>query len=826
MIGASLNQYQITASLGAGGMGEVFRARDTRLNRDVALKVLPKEFASDPDRRRRFELESKTLAALNHPNILTIHDAGVQDATPYLVSELLTGRTLRDELSGGALSFRKATDYALQIAQGLAAAHSKGIIHRDLKPENIFVTKEGRVKILDFGLAKLQSDLKSEIPNFKSQADPNAPTTVQSTEVGQILGTPAYMSPEQARGLEVDKRTDVWAFGCCLFECLTGSKPFQGRSASDLIAEVLKSEPDWSRVPAATPREIVTLLRRCLEKEPSRRLSSMGDIALVLEEAARTLVAAPGAQGSVPERSDRSTSLRKAALPRWVGPAVMGGLLLMAGILWWVLPPPRRTSRPALPQAAMTPAPSSGSGQTGASGQKSVAVLPFENLSADRADEYLSDGMTEELLNALVKLKDLRVPGRSSSFAFKDKNGPELFHQVGEQLHVSAVLEGSVRKAGDKLRVTAKLVNVADGFYLWSEEYDRDMTNIFAVQSDIAARVAGALKVRLLGAAAQPKKPTESIEAYKLYLQGRQLWNQRTGPAVLQAVGYFERAIAEDPSYALACAGLADCYAILDEYAGLPTRETVPKARAAARKAIELDDTLAEPHAALALVRAFYDWDWAGAEAEFRHAIELNPNYATSYHWYGTLLNSEGRFQEAVVQLQRAREIDPLSPVFSPVLAVNLFLSGNESLAIEVLQKQLALTPNFAPAQVQLGELRLMQGKLSEAILELEAARRLAPEYLYCLGRLGFAYARAGRGDDARTILGQLLDLQDHGHEAGVEIALVLHGLGNDEEALKWLERAVENRAAVDELNSLPLWKDLRPHPRAQALLRKMHLVK
>ena len=453
-------------------------------------------------------------------------------------------------------------------------------------------------------------------------------------------------------------------------------------------------------------------------------------------------------------------------------------------------------------------------------------MLPFVNFSPDKADEYLSDGMTEELLNALVKAKDLRVPGRSSSFAFKGKTGADLYHQVGDQLHVSAVLEGSVRKAGDKLRVTAKLVNVANGFSLWSEEYDRDMTNIFAVQSDIAARVAEALKVRLLGAAAQPKKPTQSIEAYELYLQGRLLWNRRTEASFTQAIDYFNRAIALDPGYALAYAGLADCYAILSDYGGVPPRETVPKARAAALKAIELDGTLGEPHAALGDTESCFDWDWSGAEAEFRRAIDLNPTYATTHHWFGIALDAQNRLGEAVTEFQLAQDLDPLSPINTQSLADALFRIGKEELAIQILQKQIALDPGYAGTHEQLGICLIWQGKPSEAILELEKAHELYGNAAGW-GDCGFAYARSGRASDAQQVLDQLFQLQQGGENVMMEIALVCHGLGDDTRALDYLEKAAEARATgLLYLACSPFWKDLRPHPRAQAILRKMHLVK
>jgi TolB-like protein/Tfp pilus assembly protein PilF len=466
------------------------------------------------------------------------------------------------------------------------------------------------------------------------------------------------------------------------------------------------------------------------------------------------------------------------------------------------------------------------SGSAGSPNTNSVAVLPFVNLSPDKTDEYLSDGMTEELLNALSRVEGLRVPGRSSSFAFKGKTEEDLFRKVGEQLHVGAVLEGSVRKAANQLRITTRLIKVADGFPLWSEEYDRDMTNIFAIQSDIAGRVAEALKVRLLSAGTQPRKPTENIEAYKLYLQGRQLWNRRTSRAITQAINCFNQAIAADPAYALAYSGLADCYAILSDYSGAPLREVAPKTRAAALKAIQLDETLGEPHAALGITKANLDWDWPGAEAEFRRAIELNPNYATTHHWFGNVLGSQEKFKEALAEYQRAQELDPLSDIINAMVARGLFATGREELAIQMLQRQMALHSDFEPFHNALGEFYLVKGKLPEAIHELETALQIDKENPAEWGLRGFAYAHAGRVIDAQSLLSELASMRRQGQNVTVEMSWIQHGLGNDSQALDSLEQASEDRAIqLPEPLTSPLWKDLRPNPRAQAILRQMHLI-
>ncbi|MSO23669.1 MAG: hypothetical protein EXQ58_10545 [Acidobacteria bacterium] len=487
MIGNSLTHYRITAKLGEGGMGEVYRATDSKLGREVAIKVLPASFSRDPQSLARFEREAKALATLNHPHIAAIYGFDADRGTHFLVLELVEGQTLSERLRRGRLPLEEALRVARQIAEAVEAAHAKGIIHRDLKPGNIKFTSDSRVKVLDFGLAKMTVGTRSTaspsasteradgkigdaVERVLTTAEVDASTLrADSTEPGRVMGTPAYMSPEQARGQEVDKRTDVWAFGCCLYECLSGRKPFQGKTASDLMAEVLKSEPDWSQIPQETPPEVVTLLRRCLEKESSRRLSSMGDIAIMLESAGVSSVVPTSTASdrssrckeAHSERRTESESLLTSAATKYGWIAAL--LLLALGVGWWLVHPPGQAAKQVVHPQTNTPS-SPAAGAAPATDQKSIAVLPFVNMSADKDDEYLSDGMTEELLNVLAQVPGLRVPGRSSSFAFKGRTEDNIFRKVGEQLHVATVLEGSVRKAGDKLRITAQLINVAMAF--------------------------------------------------------------------------------------------------------------------------------------------------------------------------------------------------------------------------------------------------------------------------------------------------------------------------------------------------------------------------
>jgi TolB-like protein/class 3 adenylate cyclase/Flp pilus assembly protein TadD len=509
-------------------------------------------------------------------------------------------------------------------------------------------------------------------------------------------------------------------------------------------------------------------------------------------------------------------------------PVAVGLIVALAlGVGWWLLHQPGQTAKQAANPQTNTPG-SPAAATPSATDQKSIAVLAFANLSEDKGNEYFSDGISEELLNVLAKTPGLKVTARTSAFYFKGKQVPVA--EIAQQLGVAYVVEGSVRKAGDKVRITAQLIKAADGFHLWSETYDRNMTmtNIFAIQSDIAERVVEALKVQLLGAVTQQKKPTESIEAYQLFLQGRNSWNRRTDESLKQAVEYFNQAIERDPGYALAYAGLADCHVLLPLYAGTPPREAMPKASAAALKALELDSRLAEPHAALAYAKALFEWDWRGAEAEFRRAIALSPNYATAHHWLAaTVLRALGRLDESLAELQRAQALDPLSPIINAELGEALQLAGKADLGIQILRKQIAPDSAFFLGRMYLGQDYLATGRLPEALAELEPLRRLGGSATYPLGLLGLAYARTGRTSEARTILAQLLELQRQGLDGRVGIAVALHGLGDDEGAQASLEQAVEEKSVWLWMVSYhPLWKDLRPHPRVQAILRRMNLVK
>jgi TolB-like protein/Tfp pilus assembly protein PilF len=629
-------------------MGCVFLAYDPRLHRKVAVKVLATE--AHPDTLRRFEQEARAAGLLNHPNILSVFDVGAHRGAPFIVSELLEGSTLRDRLSRGALSAAEALDLALQLARGLAAAHDKGVVHRDLKPENLFLlASDGRLKILDFGIAKL---LPTQEPS--RALDSRAATTPARTETGTVMGTVGYMSPEQVRGEHADQRSDIFSFGAILYELLAGRRAFEGEAQVEVGYAILNQEP-----PPLDNEELDALVRRCLAKSPKARFQTAHELAAELQ----------ALQG---------TDLALGRSPRPRRRSLFGGLASLArGAGRWIARPPE---------------------------SKSIAVLPFANLSGDPQTDYFSDGMTEELINALAGVSGLRVASRTSSFAFKGKLGD--VRRIGEKLAVGAVVEGSVRKSGSRVRISARLVNAGDGYQIWSQTFERDMIDIFELQDEISRTVADGLKVKLGDSGAPLVAPsTKDVEAYHLYLKGRYHFNQRPA-GIRKGIEFFEQAIAKDPAYAFAHAGLADCYANLGSWENgtLRPREAFPKAKAAAQKALEIDPRMAEPHSSLAYVKLHFERDLEGAEREIKLAIQLKPDYPTAHHWYSHVLTAMGRSEESLVESQRCLELDPLDTLLWAHLAWHYIHAQQFSEAIAWTEKLLEEHPDLFWAHFFAGE--------------------------------------------------------------------------------------------------------------------------
>ena len=756
-MGSRLGPYEILGLIGAGGMGEVYRARDTRLGRDVAIKVLPAQFASDPDRLRRFEQEARAVAALDHPNILAIHDVGTHEAAPFIVTELLEGETLRDRLKAGGLTVSKAVEAAVQIAQGLAAAHEKGIVHRDLKPGNVFITKDRHVKILDFGIAKLVAP--------RSLAEPAQGTTVvEATEAGTTLGTVGYMAPEQVRGQSVDHRTDIFSFGCVLYEMLSGWSPFRRDTAADTMSAMLHEDP----LPlAGTDRNISPtiegIVTRCLEKRPEERFQSARDLSFALQVEAKEL----------PEPRERS------------GDATISGPI------------------------------------------RSIAVLPLVIFSAEPEQQFFADSMTDAIITDLAKIGTLRVVSRTSVMRYKQTQ--KSIREIARELNVDAAVEGSVERAGDRVRIRAHLIRAATDEHMWADAYERDLEDVLVLQNEVARSIAREIQVKLTPEEHAVLSSARRVdpEAYQLYLKGRYFWVKRTPESVTKAIGLFEQAIDADPTYAQAYGGLADCYMSLGfsfDVGSLPPTEAIPKAKAAVAKALEVTESLAEVHNPLAFMKLNYDWDFPGAETEFKRALELNPGNANVHHWYAHYLIVAGRPNDSLAESNRALELDPLSPIMSVHLGWLYYYLHAYERALNQLNKTLELDPNYGLAYWYIGLVNEQQGAFTEALAALRRSDELLKDNLVVKADLAHALAVSGRKADAEEALRNLLAISHTRYVNPFEIGLIYIGLGQSEEAFQWLNRAYKERSdLVVYLRVDPRLDPVRSDPRFQEMVRRMN---
>ena len=779
--GDTLLHYGLTWKLGEGGMGVVWKATDFTLGRDVAIKVLPADFACDPVRLARFEREAKLLAALNHPNIAGIYslheDAGVR----FLAMEFVEGDDLSVRVARGPLPLAEVLQVTRQIAEALEDAHEKGIVHRDLKPANVKVKADGTVKVLDFGLAKALAD------EVGSQGSGDRLDMAQAnTRAGVILGTAAYMPPEQARGLAVDKRADIWAFGVMLFEMLAGTRPFVGPTLTDVLAAVVTAEPDWTLVPATTPAALVQLTRRCLQKDARQRLRDIGDARIELARLARE--APPGLSLAVP--------LRRRRVAIWVGVAA-AVVAAAVGIGSWI-------------------GRGSGPGITGGAG-RSIAVLPLVDLSADPNQEYFADGLTEDLLSRLARNPQLRVAGRTSAFQFK--NAPQDPRTIGRALGVSALLEGSVRRSGNRVRITAQLVNAEDGFQLWSESYDREIDDIFAVQDEIARAVAGALHIALLGDQPMAAARGGTGPAYNAYLQGKYFRQLNTKDSLDKAAGYFRQAVMVDPAFAPAWAGLSLTHSAIGAESYAPLDAVFGEARRAAERAVALDPRLAEGHTALSVVRRVYDWDWAGADAAAQRALQLEPNNAEIVLSAARVASTLGRLDEALVLARRAATLDPLNVAVYFRLARYESYAGQFDLARTSFARTLELNPEYPAAHTGLGLALLGQGHAEEALAEL--AREAQP--LWQAFGYAYAYHRLDRRAEADAALAHFIDrFKD---TAAAQIAQLYALRGQRDETLEWLAQAYRLRdPGLSQQKVLPEFLSFDGEPRYRAFLDKMRL--
>ncbi len=792
--GTELGPYRITGSLGAGAMGEVYRARDTRLDRDVAIKVLPEPVAADPKALARFEREAKAVAALSHPNILAIHDIGEERGIRFAVTELLDGETLRERLTRERLAWRKAIEIGVALADGLSAAHAKGIVHRDLKPENVFLTSAGLVKILDFGLAR--ADVA---PPADATSAPTAVASLQ-TEVGSVLGTVGYMSPEQVSGEAADARSDIFSFGCVLYEMLAGRRAFGGESRGQTLAAILRDQPpEISRSGIEFPMGLDRVVARCFEKSPDERFQTARDLAFALKEAAGASVSmSPSASIPLPVPAPRPRRGWLAALA--IAAAVASLLLLNPGGLRGRL--------------------------FGTDKVKSLAVLPLDNLSGDSKQDYFADGMTEELITDLSKISNLRVTSRTSVMGLKNtkKKIPELARDLG----VDFVVEGSVVRDGEKVRVTAQLIDGASDKHVWANSFQRDVKDVLALQSEVAQTIARAVGARLtpqgearLTKAVRPVLPA----AYDAYVRGRHEWNKRKVPNLREAIKIFQESIDADPTYAPAYAGMADCYAALGYSSALSPEDSFPRAKAAAQKALELDPDLAEAHASLGYAVMYYDWNFSLAEKEFRRAIELNPSNALGHQWYAYLLMATGRPKESLAEVDVAKRLDPLSVPIHTDQAYMLYYDRQIAAALKQVGMALEMDPKFPIGHFWLGRIYTMQGKFADAEAEFEKIgdlRTWAP----AMAAMGFLYGKWGKPEKAGRILEEFSEMAKEGkYTSPYAIAVVSAGLGDKEQALAYLDKAYSERSNwLVWLNNDPRWDIVRAEPRFKELVRKVGL--
>jgi serine/threonine-protein kinase len=726
-------RFQIIEELGKGGMGKVYRAVDEKLNEEVALKLIKPEIASDKKVIERFRNELKTARKIVHKNVGRMYELMEDEGAHYITMEYVPGEDLKSFIRrSGQLAVGTSLRIAKQVAEGLAEAHRLGVVHRDLKPSNVMIDKEGNARIMDFGIARSIRGLGL-------------------TREGVAVGTPAYMSPEQARGKDVDQRTDIWSLGVVLYEMSSGQLPFEGKNEQAVVHSILNDEPKpLSSLRSDIPKYIEQIVDKTLRKELDIRYQNVQEL---IQDLSKKLPAeAPKAK-------------------------------------------------------------------------KSIAVLSFVNMSADPEQEYFCDGIAEELINALTQIRDLRVVARTSAFSFKGKDVDT--EEIGKKLKVNHILEGSVRKAGERLRITAQLINVEDGYHLWSERYDRKMEDIFAIQDEVTLAIVDKTKLKLLGKEKEKlvKRYTEKSEAYNLYLKGRYFWNKRTGDGVKKAIEFFQEAIENDPSYAPAYSGLADCFNVMAFLGQSPPREAFPKAKAAALKALEIDSDLPEAHTSVGYISMIYDWDWETAERSFKRALELNPGYAVARQYFAAYLGIMGRFNECLSEVKQAVETDPLSVRLHAELGNYLYWAGRLDEALEQFQKTIEMDPNFGIVYGYMGLCYTEKKSYKKAIEALEKGVELMRGSPFFLGYLAINYAKTGKRDEAEEILHELERIFQKRYIHPVSIANLYAELGERDKAFEWMEKAYEEHDIFLSLfKTRREFKKLRSDPRAEVLLKKIGL--
>jgi serine/threonine-protein kinase len=751
----------------------------------VALKLLPEYLKEDKERLGRFKQEARAASALNHPNIATIYEIGEVEGQNYIAMEYVDGQTLAAKINGRPLDPDQIPDIALQMADALEEAHAKGITHRDIKPDNIMLTSRGHVKVLDFGLAKVKSHegqtLGSDLP------------TQAKTQSGVVIGTLAYMSPEQALGKAVDHRTDIFSLGAALYEMTTGRQPFSGVDAGETIDRILHAQPEAiARFNYDAPAELERIIRKCLEKDLDRRYQSARELVIDLRNLKRDLDS-----GTVPAEQAAQRRRRRGWQMAAGGLAVI--IVAIAATLYARLGP--------------------------GTAIESIAVLPFTNESGDPNMEYLSDGITESLINSFSQLPRFRVIARTTVFRFK---GREVDPQrIGRELGVDGVLTGKMTQRGDNLIVQADLVAVADGSQLWGEQYSRKLADLLSLQQDIATNIAEKSRLRLTREEQKrlTKRYTENTEAYQRYLKGRYFLFKATEDGMNKGIEYFQEAIAIDPNYALAYAGLSDSYKALVGFTGFLSPREVSKVKAAAIRALEIDETLGEAHTSLAEYKLYFEWDWVGAEREYLRAIELNPNYPYAHQAYANYLEGLARLDEAIAERQRAAELDPLTPITVADVGYPFYYARQHDRAIEYFRRGLELDPNFFWGHLWIGQAYVEKKMYEEAIAEIQKAIGLSSGHARAIATLGYAYGVSGKRVEAQKVLDELKERSTRSYVSPYFIALIYTGLGENDQAFEWLEKAYNERHPYLTLIKVePVFDSLRSDSRFADLLRRIGL--
>ena len=812
--GTRLGRYEIRTQIGAGGMGEVYLAQDSQLDRTIALKILHSDIASDTQRMRRFIQEAKAASSLNHPNILTIYEIGKADSIDFIATEFIDGETLRTRMSKARMKLTETFDVAIQVAGALSAAHAAGIVHRDIKPENIMVRGDGYVKVLDFGLAKL-----TEHRSGDSEA-----TTMVNTDDGVVMGTVAYMSPEQARGLAVDARTDIWSLGVVLYEMVAGCAPFAAATPTDAIISIAEREPaPLARHAAEVPLQLERIVRKALAKDREERYQTAKDLTLDLKSLRRELDIEGELERTVPPelrggfsqtsgaRAVVETANQPVAVPTFadqikrhkLGVAIVG-LVLVGAVVSYFAYFRRDSSSPV--REAIT----------------SIAVMPFVNASNNPDADYLSDGISESLINSLSQLPHLKVIARSSSFKFKGQTTEP--GEVAKALGVRAIVTGRVIQLGDQLQISAELVDTADGTQVWGEQYNRKATDLLAIQSEISREIAERLRLKLTSAEQQQlaKRETFNPEAYELVLKGRFFSNKGGPEGRAKAIEYFSQAAALDPNYALAYAELSVAYNGLIGSATVDPNLIRPKAQAALEKALQLDETVPEAHIAMGMLK-LNNWEWTAAGDEYKRAIELNPSFARAHAQYANYLSLMGRYDEAITEARRGRELDPFGIGRNWRLGAVLVWARRFDEAIEQLKKTLELDSNFVSAHTWLGYAYAAKGHYEQAIAEYKEVIRLGDDSTSTKIYLGYSLAMSSKKDEALAILKEMQTTKDYVSQA--ELAILFAGLGDKEQPFAALERAyVGHDFQLQYLKVEPGYDSLRADPRFADLLRRVGL--